>query len=777
MNGGILIGKDTTTGEEVFIPNLWLRRSLYLIGTHGTGKSTLLENIVKQLMERGDGLTFIDPHGDSVERLTGCIPDGREGDVIYIYPQDLAHPFHLNPFHCSDPSDSIAVDRRVEGFMSTLSSLREFTEAFSNAPQMSDILRHLAFALVLNPNSTLLDGANFLEHPEFRQGFYPALSQYGRHDIREYWESFDMKGQHQFDLIRSSLNKLRRLSTTTITRTVFGSPKPSVDFRQVIDKEKVLLVNLANLGKGNGEVIGAFIVSEILDAALSRADTEDRPQHHVVGDEFQTFMTDAFPRIITEGRKYGVDAIIAHQTRAQLPEQTAASTLAISCKIILGVTSPDAMELAPEFDFTPPPPELPEERPITAEPLQHLDERGHPDPRTLYHHNDIRQLLDDWKARCLEELIQRGQERQTELTWRRQAGFSSLDMDTTPLSSAQHLVTARLEGITRAINTYLYDVMRNGIPGVTRAELLNPPIYDVWTERLFSDPDDILEFRRRPYRARLPHFTLPPDLHNHVLDPETLTDFRMVLKAYLAHQYELEERLVQSVTTEQPYTPCKAPETETLYETWSIIAQVPPTNGIVGGPFARRPRVKNHLYWRELERTWVWFYRDIDEAVRELAIYLYLDPPRTPSGDREQPIERELSSQEVIARKANRLIQLPPHTAVAKIGLFEYTIETEKPPTCENFRHPRGETFGIPAAEPPSQSQASTPEPDAGPQPIRDEAREEVNSAGEPKSQPPAPQRLIPFKDALRRRIAQQPPEPPAEQEDKGANPHDSFWS
>src|SRR5581483_11724228 len=175
MPGNVLIGHDDTTQTPVGISVEARRRSTYVIGKPGSGKSTLLENIAVADMENGDGLCFLDPHGDSASLLVAALPEARQADLIYWHPKDIAHPFGLNPFACANRDDALEVDQRVEHFLSALSSLAEFTEVFASAPRMTDILRHLAFAFVLNEDVTLLDTPRFLTSTSYRTQFYPAI--------------------------------------------------------------------------------------------------------------------------------------------------------------------------------------------------------------------------------------------------------------------------------------------------------------------------------------------------------------------------------------------------------------------------------------------------------------------------------------------------------------------------------------------------------------------------------------------------------------------------
>lgn len=359
-SASVILGKDQTSGALVSLSAQAREFSLYALGSPGVGKSNLLESMARQDMENGDGVCFLDPHGSSSRYLCQVIPPARLADGIFWAPKDVSLQIGLNPFYCPTVADPIAVDRKVEDFLSALASLQEFQAVFQSAPQMLDVLRHLAFACILNQGTTLLHTVPFLTDVRYRRTFYPALEQYHRRDILDYWQQFDKKTPYrQEEQIRSSLNKLRRLSTTNITRTIFKWARPTFDFRALMDERKILLVDLSGLGEGNGELIGALLVSDLLRAAFSRGDVpeDQRPPFHLFADEFERFMSTAFPQILDEGRKFRLFCVLAHQHRGQLEGSSRGSTLNIKNKIIFQVNSKDAQELAWEFDTTPPPAE------------------------------------------------------------------------------------------------------------------------------------------------------------------------------------------------------------------------------------------------------------------------------------------------------------------------------------------------------------------------------------------------------------------------------------
>ncbi|PJA84956.1 MAG: hypothetical protein CO145_00145, partial [Candidatus Nealsonbacteria bacterium CG_4_9_14_3_um_filter_37_13] len=95
---GIILGKNIFRGEERIVPILKddRRRHFYIVGQTGTGKSVLLQEMIRQDIEKGEGVALIDPHGDMAEKILGLIPPGRAEDVIYFNPADFERPLGLN---------------------------------------------------------------------------------------------------------------------------------------------------------------------------------------------------------------------------------------------------------------------------------------------------------------------------------------------------------------------------------------------------------------------------------------------------------------------------------------------------------------------------------------------------------------------------------------------------------------------------------------------------------------------------------------------------------
>lgn len=388
----IILGTNLESGAPVTIDERARARSIYSLGIPGVGKSNLLEAIAYQDMVNGDGLLFLDPHGDSVRRLLELVPAKRERDVIFWNLADRTCPIGIQPFHCPNSDD---YDAKADLVVAAFAAIAEFADIFKTAPQMKNIMHHLAIAFVVNQGHTLIETPRFLQDENFRRTFYSKLdAEYPQ--VRKFWEEFDeKKAREQDEFIASTLNKLQRFGLNRTMQAMFGQRVPKLNIKRIMDEGKIVLVfmNREKIGPDNAALIGSFIVSEILQATLARIDTppDKRRPFHVIADEFQTFMSTAFPTLIAEGRKYGVDETIAHQVREQLEGDIRELTRAVGNIIVFRVTSPNADALAGEFKNTQPKPVAP----LVSDPWRYLLTGGHTNPEVYTAVSSIQSIISE----------------------------------------------------------------------------------------------------------------------------------------------------------------------------------------------------------------------------------------------------------------------------------------------------------------------------------------------------------------------------------------------
>jgi type IV secretory pathway TraG/TraD family ATPase VirD4 len=322
------------------------RGHMYIIGKTGTGKSTLLANMIISDMAKNQGLALIDPHGDLAERILDSVPKERVADVIYFNPGDLEYPIAFNPLEKCSPYSQHLV---TSGLISVFKKIwPEFW-----GPRLEHILRHSIFTLLEYPGATLLDLPRLLTNKDFR---FMVLKQVTNQQVREFWFSEFEKysAWMRSEAISPILNKVGQFLTSLPLRNIVGQSENTFNLREVMDSGKILIVNLAKgqIGEDNCALLGAMLVTKIQLAAMRRADMpeEKRKSFYLYVDEVHNFFTLSFAGILSEARKYGLSLVLAHQYLDQLDDEMRAAILGnVGTLISFRVGAEDAKYLAREF--------------------------------------------------------------------------------------------------------------------------------------------------------------------------------------------------------------------------------------------------------------------------------------------------------------------------------------------------------------------------------------------------------------------------------------------
>lgn len=352
-----ILGKDIESGQFISIDSDARSRGIYVIGSTGTGKTTLLQSIAYQDMKAGHGVCVLDPHGDMIDWLLTRVPDERLSDVILFDPSDIDFPFGINLLEC-DRSDPKQVRRVVDHFVSALSRMFEYTWG----PRLEHVLSHTLWTAMIIPDSTVLEVLLLLTNQAYREKHKKRLSE---PLLINFWEEFPEKSpKQQFELVGSTVNKLTPFLLDHQMRNIVGQSRSTIDFRKLMDDQKILLINLAkgDLGENNSSLLGSFLINMILIAAMSRRNIslEERQKKpfHVIVDEYQNFASESFSTLQSEARKYAVDLVVAHQFRDQLTRENKGSALNVGNFVSFRTTGTDGIELSSQFDNTPPEPDL-----------------------------------------------------------------------------------------------------------------------------------------------------------------------------------------------------------------------------------------------------------------------------------------------------------------------------------------------------------------------------------------------------------------------------------
>ena len=325
-------------------------RHVYIIGQTGAGKSGLLELMALSDIFHNQGYCIIDPHGDFAIDNLRFIPESRVKDVIYFNPADTAFPMAFNPLEVNDPSRKPNICSEVIGVLK-----RMFGDSWG--PRLEHILRYTLLALLDRPSTTLLDISRLLTDREFRR---ETLNYCQDVTVLQFWkQEFGQWNDKQVnESIAPVLNKVGAFTANPIIRNIIGQPKSSFDIRKIMDEGKILVVNLSKglIGEDNASILGAFLVTKVQLAAMSRSDipelAERRPFYLYV-DEFQNFATDSFAVILSEARKYGLNLTVANQYVAQMTDAVRDAVFGnVGTTISFRVSADDAPVLVKQFEPT-----------------------------------------------------------------------------------------------------------------------------------------------------------------------------------------------------------------------------------------------------------------------------------------------------------------------------------------------------------------------------------------------------------------------------------------
>ena len=319
---------------------------MYVIGKSGTGKSTLIENMVISDIRNGSGAALIDPHGDLAENILQYIPKSRIKDIIYFNPADIEYPIAFNPLRNVHPDYRHLV---ASGLISVFKKIwAEFW-----GPRLEHILRNTILTLLEYRSSTLLDIPRLLTNKDYRRVVISSIS---HRQVREFWflEFEKYSAWLRTEAVSPILNKMGQFLTSTVIRNIVGQKVNTFSLRCAMDEGKILLINLSKgrIGEDNCSLLGAMLITQIQLAALSRAnmvESQRRP-FYIYVDEIHNFLTLSFADILSETRKYGLNLILAHQYIEQLDERIRSAIFGnVGTIISFRVGAADAQYLAREF--------------------------------------------------------------------------------------------------------------------------------------------------------------------------------------------------------------------------------------------------------------------------------------------------------------------------------------------------------------------------------------------------------------------------------------------
>lgn len=353
---GVVLGINNYRGIEttVRMDRDDRRRHLYIIGQTGTGKSFLMQNMMRQDMENGDGCCYIDPHGEAIEYVLGLVPKDRADDVIVFDPSDIEKPIGLNILEI-DPSKPEQKTFVVNELLAILKTIyKDQPEGFG--PMFEQYYKNAVLLLLDDYNHeipTLADIPRVLSDEKYR---HDKLSRETNPLVKNFWELEAEKAGGEAalaNIVPYIASKLNPFLANDYVRPIVSQPKSTINFSDIMNNKKILFVNLSKgkVGDLNSQLLGAFIVSKLTQAALSRVylPEEQRKDFYLYIDEFQNYTTPSISTILSEARKYKLCLNLAHQFIGQLPEEISKAVFGNVGSMALFRVGPEDAEFLTKF--------------------------------------------------------------------------------------------------------------------------------------------------------------------------------------------------------------------------------------------------------------------------------------------------------------------------------------------------------------------------------------------------------------------------------------------
>lgn len=351
---GLILGKNFFRGVETVVRMQQndRRRHLYIVGQTGTGKTSAMQGMLAQDVKT-EGLGVIDPHGDFANYVLGCVPPERAEDVIYFNPADMERPLGLNMLEY-DPAYPEQKTFIVNELISIFDKLYDLKT--TGGPIFEQYTRNALQLLMDDPNegATLMEVPRVLADAAYRKRL---LDKCQNVVVRDFWvkEAEKAGGDAALaNVVPYITSKFNTFIANDFMRPIIGQSKSAINFREIMDNKKILIVNLSKgrIGDLNAYLLGLIIVGKLTMAAFSRVDMpeSERSDFYLYIDEFQNFTTDSISTILSEARKYRLCLIITHQYIKQIPEKIRDAVFGnVGSLLALRVGAEDAEFLVKQF--------------------------------------------------------------------------------------------------------------------------------------------------------------------------------------------------------------------------------------------------------------------------------------------------------------------------------------------------------------------------------------------------------------------------------------------
>ena len=341
---GIQIGYSSYAGtnKPVYISHILRKTSTHIIGRSGSGKSTEMENMILQDIKADNGIAVIDPHGDTIKRLLQLIPENKADSTIYI---DFGNPEWIpiwNPLKKIPYQD---IGRTADNLVGSFKSM---IKGNAWGDRLEHLLRNGIFGLLHLDKSTFYDLLILFEQTQKKseEKIYLTKMILGAVDnevAKRFW-SKDFGGYRRDDFAPTHHKLSKLLNSDESISLMLTQSDNLIDFQSIMDNEKIILLDLSNIGSDSRKILGGYLLSFLHNHSLARSKNAawQRKPFNIYCDEAHIITTDTLEEMIIESRKFGVNLTLAHQYLNQFNTSQRDALLSMGTTIIFNVDLSDA---------------------------------------------------------------------------------------------------------------------------------------------------------------------------------------------------------------------------------------------------------------------------------------------------------------------------------------------------------------------------------------------------------------------------------------------------
>lgn len=349
----LAIGR-TKNRKDIRLTDEERSRHIHVLGASGTGKSKLIESMIRADITAGRGLCLIDPHGTLAEAATRWCAATRMDDFRRIHVIEPGNPdwcAGFNPLRL-DGFNETAV--RVDAMVAACAQVWG-GENTSATPLLKKCLRAVFYTLATRELTLAEAPLLTSSESDLRRALISNLPDPVFNAV---WRDFDALSRREFfEQFSSTNNRLLEFLSSPVVRRIVGQQERALDLKQVMDNGEIVIVNLASngaLSPDNGRLLGTLLTSELFLQAVRRDQaTARRRPFTLYIDECYDYLTADIERMLDQTRKFGLHLVLAHQRLGQLRDRSEAIYNGVMAggqtKIVFGgLTDDDAGIMARE---------------------------------------------------------------------------------------------------------------------------------------------------------------------------------------------------------------------------------------------------------------------------------------------------------------------------------------------------------------------------------------------------------------------------------------------